>query len=109
MCNLEYAVFSGLPVLTDKCVFLLADHCPYLEEIYLSGCPLISHAALMYLLVRELEWLASDFECLCPLVGQEPWASGAANISLEGTSTSGRCQPLLKKIHHITISTKFAH
>ncbi|XP_065920251.1 F-box/LRR-repeat protein 2-like isoform X2 [Dysidea avara] len=35
--------------LTDKCVIALAGNCPYLEELYISGCTMITSAATRYL------------------------------------------------------------
>ena len=41
---------SGICLLTDKCVFTIANHLQFsLEEIYISGCSRISRVALRYL------------------------------------------------------------
>ena len=41
--------------LTDKCVIALAGNCPYLEELYISGCTMITSAATRYLQVSQVE------------------------------------------------------
>ncbi|XP_064631251.1 F-box/LRR-repeat protein fbxl-1-like isoform X2 [Lineus longissimus] len=48
-CPLTILSISGLHNLTDKSIFALANSCHYLEELYLSGCALISRVALRYL------------------------------------------------------------
>ena len=46
---------AGLHKLTDKCVIALAGNCPYLEELYISGCGMITPAATRYLQVIDLQ------------------------------------------------------
>ena len=49
-CPLEVLVLAGLSLLTDKCIFTIANHLQStLSEIYLSGCSKISTVALNYL------------------------------------------------------------
>lgn len=52
--NLLLLALAGLHKLTDKCVIALAGNCPYLEELYISGCGMITSAATRYLQVRVL-------------------------------------------------------
>jgi hypothetical protein len=49
-CPLYCIVLAGINNLTDKCIFLIANHLQFtLKEIYLSGCSKISTVALRYL------------------------------------------------------------
>ena len=49
--DLLLLALAGLHRLTDKCVIALAGNCPYLEELYISGCAMITTAATRYLQV----------------------------------------------------------
>lgn len=51
--NLLLLALAGLHKLTDKCVIALAGNCPYLEELYISGCGMITPAATRYLQVKK--------------------------------------------------------
>lgn len=49
-CPIVVLVLSGINNLTDKIIFVIANHLQfYLKEIYLSGCSKISSVALRYL------------------------------------------------------------
>jgi hypothetical protein len=49
-CPLEILVLAGASLLTDKCIFVIANHLQTtLTEIYLSGCSKISTSSLNYL------------------------------------------------------------
>ena len=48
---LTIVVLAGLHNLTDRSIFALANSCPYLEKIYLSGCAGITREAILYLMV----------------------------------------------------------
>ncbi|XP_077992072.1 uncharacterized protein LOC144446192 [Glandiceps talaboti] len=48
-CPLEDVVLSGIHGLTDKSILAIANSCPQLDSIYLSGCALITQAAIRYL------------------------------------------------------------
>ena len=50
--NLLLLALAGLHKLTDKCVIALVGNCPYLEELYISGCGMITPAATRYLQVN---------------------------------------------------------
>ena len=51
-CNqLVMLALAGIHDLTDKCIISLAENCPYIKELYLSGCAKITKAALRYLKV----------------------------------------------------------
>ena len=51
-CNrLVMIALAGNHSLTDKCIICLADNCPYVEDVYLSGCAKITKAAVAYLQV----------------------------------------------------------
>ena len=54
-------VLSGLHNLTDRVIFTLANCCPYLEEIYLSGCARITREAVLYLMVSMQSTLGAKF------------------------------------------------
>ena len=57
-CNkLKMLAVAGIHGLTDKCVISLADNCPHIKELYLSGCARITPASLTYLKVRYIKWL----------------------------------------------------
>lgn len=48
--QLRVLVLSGICLLTDKCVFAMADHLhSTLQEVYISGCSKITRTALRYL------------------------------------------------------------
>lgn len=50
MCPVEEIVVSGVPSLTDRSVFALANCCTStLKELYASGCSMITQAAINYL------------------------------------------------------------
>lgn len=49
--KLTCAVLSGIHQLTDRSVLALANGCPFLDEIYLSGCSLVTRSAIKYLVV----------------------------------------------------------
>lgn len=48
-CPLECIVLSGVHSLTNRSIYALANGCPYLREIYLSGCFHVSTDAIRYL------------------------------------------------------------
>lgn len=48
-CPLECIVLSGVSNITDKSVYALANGCPYLKEIYVSGCSKVTRPAVRYL------------------------------------------------------------
>ncbi len=49
-CDLYCLVLAGINNLTDKCIFMIANHLQFtLREIYLSGCSRITSVALRYL------------------------------------------------------------
>ena len=50
--DLLLLALAGLHKLTDKCVIALVGNCPYLEELYISGCGMITPAATRYLQVN---------------------------------------------------------
>ena len=50
-CPLTITILSGINNLTDASIFTLANCCPYLEEIYLSGCYRVTRTAIRYLQV----------------------------------------------------------
>lgn len=52
-CSLRSLVLSGIHNLTDKCIFVLANSCPQLEEIFMNGCDQISPIAVRYLSVSN--------------------------------------------------------
>lgn len=59
-CNkLSMIALSGNHELTDKSIISLADNCPYIEEVYVSGCSMITKAAIMYLQVIVLTLIES--------------------------------------------------
>jgi hypothetical protein len=48
--HLRVIVLAGICLLTDKCIFAIANHLQFsLQEIYLSGCSRISAVAVRYL------------------------------------------------------------
>lgn len=49
--KLTMIALAGIHNLTDKCVKALAENCPYLRELYLSGCAKITRQAVTYLKV----------------------------------------------------------
>ena len=49
--KLTMIALSGIHSLTDKCVLALAEKCPYIRELYISGCAKISRQAVTYLKV----------------------------------------------------------
>jgi len=49
--DLTFIVMSGIPQLTDRSIITLANACPHIEELYVSGCNLVTRAALRYLVV----------------------------------------------------------
>jgi len=59
--NLLLLALAGLHKLTDKCVIALAGNCPYLDELYISGCSMITSAATRYLQVSEIERIQWNF------------------------------------------------
>ena len=71
---LTVVVLSGLNHLTDKSVYALGNSCPYLEEVYLSGCSLVTRNAVHwltvsyfhgdYLVAMALVWLFRSSVCL---------------------------------------------
>lgn len=66
--NLLLLALAGLHKLTDKCVIALVGNCPYLEELYISGCGMITPAATRYLQVNmhTIQNLASPL-CKAPI------------------------------------------
>lgn len=50
--KLQMVALSGIHGLTDKCIIALAENCPYIEELYISGCAKITKQAIVYLQVR---------------------------------------------------------
>ena len=48
---------AGIHQLTDQSIHALANNCPYLDEIHLSGCALITKQALTFLSVRAMKCL----------------------------------------------------
>ena len=51
--NLEMLALAGIHELTDKCIIALADNCPHLRELYISGCAKITKASVAYLKVSQ--------------------------------------------------------
>ena len=49
--KLTMIALAGIHNLTDKCIKALAENCPYIREIYLSGCAKITRQAVTYLKV----------------------------------------------------------
>ena len=49
--QLTMLAVAGVHSLTDKCIIALAENCPYIEELYLSGCVKITKQAVTYLKV----------------------------------------------------------
>ena len=49
--KLTMIALAGIHNLTDKCVKALAENCPYIRELYLSGCAKITRQAVTYLKV----------------------------------------------------------
>ena len=67
--DLLLLALAGLHKLTDKCVIALVGNCPYLEELYISGCGMITPAATRYLQVNmhTVQNLANPFWCKAPI------------------------------------------
>lgn len=51
--QLSMLAVAGVHCLTDKCILALAENCPYIEELYLSGCAKITKQAVTYLKVNS--------------------------------------------------------
>ena len=51
--ELVMIALAGIHGLTDKCIFALANNCPNLRELYISGCAKITKQAVTYLKVCE--------------------------------------------------------
>ena len=49
--QLSLLAVAGVHCLTDKSIMALAEHCPHLEELYISGCDKITKQAVTYLKV----------------------------------------------------------
>ena len=47
--QLSLLAVAGVHCLTDKSIMALAENCPYLEELYISGCDKITKQAVTYL------------------------------------------------------------
>ena len=48
-CQFVSLVLSGCLQLTDRSILAMAHRQPFLEEIYITGCPRISPAVVRYL------------------------------------------------------------
>ncbi|ELU07002.1 hypothetical protein CAPTEDRAFT_224967 [Capitella teleta] len=46
---LTVLVLSGLNLLTDSCVYALANSCPQLEQLFVSGCSRVSRETVLWL------------------------------------------------------------
>ncbi len=49
--RLQMIALAGIHDLTDKCIVALAENCPFIGELYLSGCAKITKQAITYLQV----------------------------------------------------------
>lgn len=54
--RLVTVALAGIHDLTDKCIVALAENCPNLRELYISGCAKITKQAVTYLKVCMLQW-----------------------------------------------------
>lgn len=70
--NLEMLALAGIHELTDKCVIALADNCPHLRELYISGCAKITRASVTYLKVSFLLLSFTLTPTLSPKVIRSP-------------------------------------
>ena len=65
-CNkLIMLALAGIHNLTDKCILALANNCPHMEELYVSGCTKITKQALNYLSVIIMVISTSIFILCC--------------------------------------------
>jgi len=48
---------SGIQ-LTDRSVITLANACPHIEELYVSGCNMVTRAAIRYLVVCIMSFVS---------------------------------------------------
>ena len=61
--KLTMIALAGIHNLTDKCIIALAENCPDIRELYVSGCAKITRQAITYLKVNVL-----TFGLLCSFV-----------------------------------------
>ena len=52
--KIHMIALAGIHSLTDKCIIALAENCPLIEELYISGCARITRQAVTYLKVRRV-------------------------------------------------------
>lgn len=52
--SLVMLALAGIHELTDQCIIALANNCPLMDEIHLSGCAKITKQALAFLSVSHI-------------------------------------------------------